>query len=285
MPDDPNKDKGTQQDAGAGAGAGGAGTGGEGGEGGKPNYVQVSADEWKRVNDTLGSLSKTVGEQTEYVNASSVIINTLAYTPELKSAFQAALKKQMGVVDDGEGAGGEPGKKGKAGEDGDDAGGKDQNPMLTRRVEGIEATNRNEIINNFESEFGIADMKDEDKKVARQKIEGYLNDFGWSVKNAPLPKLKASLEKAYWGTNVEKLRDEGKLEGLVQSRANAYGRMPGVGGGSINAEPQDRELTAKQKEWLSKLGVSEEKAKKIYGDAKNESTRVNPSEAKAQGAK
>jgi len=78
-----------------------------------------------------------------------------------------------------------------------------------------------------------------------------LSGFGWSVKDLPLTNLRDSLEKAYIGSvGVEKLREEGKLEGFAQMRTNMGGTMPTISGGAPNPSSQEAGLTEGQKKYL-----------------------------------
>ena len=148
-----------------------------------------------------------------------------------------------------------------------------------KRVDQVEASQREEIVASFEKQAGIDAMKDEEKKAARKEVETYLNDFGWSVRNVPLPQLRNSLEKAYEGTQVTKLKEEGKIEGVAQMRANQAGTMGGMQDKSVQSSTS-ADLTATQKEWLGKLRVDEKGAKKTYQSQDEEYQRVPKGEEK-----
>lgn len=246
-----------------------------------PKSFSVSESEWKKTQDTLGSLSSTISEQTEFINGAAVVINTLAYTPELREAFQAQLKKQYGMVDGGGQPSQQPPQTPAARPPAANASGS-PGPDYERKVEEVSVAQREQTISDFEKDFGIEGLKDEDKKGVRQKVESYLNEFGWSVKTMPLPKLRSAMEKAYWGANPDKLREEGRFEGSAESRNNAYGRMPGIPGGAPPSSSQEPALSNKQKEWLKKLRVDEDAAKKRYLSREEEYTRINPIEEEAQ---
>jgi hypothetical protein len=247
---------------------------------GDAGFVQVPKEEFEGLKTKVGELGSFIDESKEFIQGSSVVITTLASDPELSKSFRAALAKQQGVVPEGQESSEQPGEgKKKEEPTGSEP---DKTPIPDKRVDDVVAANRGRIISDFEKENGISEMKEEDRKQARQKVEGFLNEFGWSVQTAPLVNLKGSLDKAWLNVNASKLREEGKLEGFAQMRTNMDGAMPNISGGAPTPPSGEAGLTEGQKGWAKKLGVDEEKAKKTYLDRDNEDKRVPPAESKKE---
>jgi hypothetical protein len=217
-------------------------------------------------------------EQNEFIQGASLVINTLAYTPELKKAWEQYGKPK--VVGEGEGASEQPPKNEEAGANATDASGKNED--VTKQVSEVVTSQRESIISDFEKEYGIKDLKDDDRKEARRKVESYLNEFGWSVRNIPLRNLRSNLEKAYLGSNIDKLKEEGKLEGIAQLRANEKGTIGALSGEEGSSGERKQELTKGQAEWAEKLGVDPEEAKEKYVSRDEEYKRKAKAEEKKE---
>ena len=102
-----------------------------------------------------------------------------------------------------------------------------------------------------------------------------MSGFGWKVADLPLTTLRDSLEKAYVGSvGIEKLREEGKLEGIAAMRTNQMGTMGSFSAGAPQGGEQINQLTSKQEEWLKKLKVKDvDGAKKLYQERDQEQER------------
>lgn len=228
----------------------------------------------EELEKQMGNLSKTIDDQNEFIQGATAVVNTIAYNPELRDQFQETYQKNMGVQ------GQTPGQQPQQGEKKKEAPPVQPEQAPTdRKVDEVAASQREEIVSSFEKQYGIDSMKEEDKKTMRRDVESYLNDFGWSVRNVPLPQLRNSLEKAYDGTQVDKLREEGKIEGIAQARANQTGAMGGMQDRNVQTDATT-DLSSKQKEWLGKLRVDEKGAKKTYQSKDDEYQRVPKGEEK-----
>ena len=230
----------------------------------------------QNLEKKLGELGKTIGDQNEYINATSNIINTLAYNPELKQNFQNVYKQQQGM--------GQPNQQTQ------------QTPVpgnpvtnapatptdSDKRIDEVVDANREQIIAEFEKDTGISGLDKEKADAARLKVASYLNDFGWSIKNLPLPRLKSSLDKAFQGSiGMEQLKEEGKIEGFAQATNNERGTMGHISGGAPKSQGGEEDLTPGQKKWLDKLKVDDkEGAKKTYLTRGDEKDRVAKAEKK-----
>jgi hypothetical protein len=242
---------------------------------------ETSDDKYTELEKKVGEMSKYINDTNEFIQGASVVINTLAYNPELREAFQNQLKKQQGVVGEGQ----QSGQQSQQSQTKTDTSGQTngETDVVSKKVDEVAASQREQIVQGFEKEVGIDKLKDEERKEARRKLEGYLNEFGVSVKTNPLPSLRGNLEKAYFGTiGKDKLKEEGKLEGMVAARGNQQGTMGTISGGSPESQTEEEGLTDKQKAWAKKLGVDPEKAKKTYLSRDKEEKRVSESEKKSK---
>jgi len=232
-----------------------------------------------QLEKKLGEQGKQLEQQGQFVKTASGIINTLAYTPELKAAWDKKAKEVVGAgqvpgqqpqqVPPQAAPTGQPAPTGQASD---------------KKIDEVEASQRNQIVENFETKYGIDKMKPEEAAETRKKIEGFLNKFGWEVRSAPLSRLSESLNSAYTATHAEKLREEGKLEGLVAARENQAGKMAAISGGAPQSSPEGQ-LTAGQKDWAKKLKVDEKGAAEAYSARDDERDRVSPAEQKAEELK
>lgn len=238
--------------------------------------IQIPKSEFEGLKSQLEEMNKFRTETEDYLKGASVVVNTLASDPELTKAFRSRLT--------GEGGGQQQEQKKTQTVTVPDDGAK--TTQYSKDIEEVKSSQREEIIAAFEKDYGISNLPDEDKRESRRKIEGYLNEFGWSISGRsgnqpPLTTLRNQLEKAYVGTHAEKLREEGKLEGFVQARTNSMGAMGSFPSGTL-PETQEKDLSPKQKEWAKKLGVDENKAKQTYLDRENEESRLSGAEKKLQ---
>lgn len=240
---------------------------------------EPSDDRVTQLEKKLGEVSDTIAQQNEFIQGASTVINTLAYNPELRTKFQETYAKQQGVVP----AGQEPSQQPQQVTETKAPVGKPQgqNDELARKVDEVSVSRREEIVKGFEDRVGISKMKETERGDARKKLEGYFNRYGASVKNTPLPTLQANLDSAWIATNVDKLKEEGKLEGIAQFQTNQQGAMGTMGGGEIPSANENEELTGKQREWAQKLGVDEKKAQDTFKGRGEEEKRVSKGEKKA----
>lgn len=242
----------------------------------KQDNQNQTPDYEKRFSDLQGTIStqgETIKELQEAVVAASIISNTISSNPELKGNFEAALRKQYGGQVQGEQSQQNQNQNSNSSND------QNQNTPATqieKDVKEVKDADRNKTIADFEKDAGILGLPEEERKVARQKVEGYLNSFGWSVSNLPLTSLRESLDKAYVGTiGVERAKEEGKVEALTSYRANEKGVMGSFSGANIEGQ-EEPVFTAGQQKWMDKLKVDKEKATKIYQEQSNESAREKP---------
>lgn len=237
----------------------------------QPELIQVPKEEFEGLKSKVGELGGFIDESKEFINGASVVIATLANDPELRTGFQEALKKQ-GMVQAGPGTGQQPPQSSTPPTTNEPK--PAATPAPDRRLDEVVTSQRGEIVTAFEKDNGIDRLPPEERKRARQEIEGYLNEFGWSVQTVSLANLRNSLEKAYVGTHANKLREEGKLEGFTEARANSAGVFGTISGGAPDTSGGREDLTAGQKKWAEKLGVDVEKAKKTYLSRDQEQLRV-----------
>lgn len=220
---------------------------------------------FKDFESTISGQGETIKELQEAVVAASIISNTIANDPTLKANFEQTLKRTYGVQDNQQ----------------NQTGNQNQNPpanqnqttpvtQIEKDVKEVKDADRNKTIADFEREAGILNLPEDQRKVARQKVEGYLNSFGWSVASLPLTSLRESLDKAFVGTiGIERAREEGKVEALTSYRANEKGVMGSFAGANIQSQEEET-LSPEQVKWMQKLRVDKEKAEKTYQERDNE---------------
>lgn len=245
---------------------------------------QSTEEKLSNLEKKLGEVSKTIDDQNQFIDAASVVINTLAYTPELREHFQKVVKGKMGGEGDDEQQTKTETEEDKTGDDKSKTETTEKpDDKTTRVVQDVEASQRESIIVQFEKEAGIDKMEPEKQKEARNQISSYLNDFGWSAKTLPLVNLRGSLVKAFEGTiGIQRLKEEGKMEGIVAAKTNSNGIMGQISGVTPPVSEQEKNLSPKQEEWVKKLRVDPEKAKKTYLSKEEEQIREKP-EQKEEG--
>jgi len=118
---------------------------------------------------------------------------------------------------------------------------------------------RGQMIEAFEKRQGIDRLPDEQKKEVRKQIGSYLIKGRSAL--PPMNLLEGLLDDAYKLVRVDKLKEEGKLEGILESQA---GNLAAIGSLSSGSQSQTEELTLtkEQKEVAKKAGLSE----KEYSD-------------------
>jgi len=245
----------------------------------EPKTTPASSDDkFATLEKKFEALEKTQAGTKEFIEGANVVIRTLASDPQLTQQFQERLRQQyqqpaQPPAQPPTAPPVQPPTQPPASQP------QPTQPTPDQRIAGVEASQREKIVKDFEKEYGMDGQKEEDRKETRKKIANYLSDFGWTVNSVPLQNLAKTLDRAYVGTHAEKLREEGKLEGLTEARAAASGTMPTLGGGTPASAPTTG-LTPAQKEWTKKLGVDEAKATKAYLEQDKEETRVPPAEKK-----
>jgi len=119
---------------------------------------------------------------------------------------------------------------------------------------------RNQVLSTFETRHGIDKMPETERREVRKEIGKYLN------KGRPtLPALNVLddvLEDAWKLIRVDKLREEGKLEGMIESRSDKLAAIGSIPSGQAKEE-EGVILTKKQKGIAKKAGLSE----KDYADS------------------
>lgn len=250
------------------------------------DMVQIPKAEFEGLKTQLEEMNKFRTETEDYLKGASVVVNTLASDPDLTNAFRAKL---TGVVEQPKVPSQQPQQvqTQTITPPADDSKAK----QYSQDINELKGSQKEEIIAAFEKEYGISSLPEEQRRDTRIKIESYLNDFGWSISGRnnvptpPLTNLRNHLEKAYMGTHAEKLKEEGKLEGFVQARANDQGIMGSFPSGVINNEGGEKNLSEGQKKWAEKLGVNEDKAKETYFAKDNEQNRISGAEKRAEEVK
>lgn len=214
----------------------------------------------KELESELGRMGSELGSQKDFIEQANVVINTVAYNPELKSKFQEAYQKAYGV----------PAEQQVKEETTPKIAGDvdEQSKRLNQDVAEIKASTREEKVAEFEKRYGITNLPADQQKKVRAEIGTYLSDFGQNINTVPLTKLPVLLERTYMSIKAKELKEEGRLEGFAEARENAYGTINTMPSGSIN--PSSSGITPKQAEIAEKLGVDPEKVNESWKKAKEE---------------
>lgn len=218
-------------------------------------------EEVAQLKSTIEEMKKQFEGYGQYIQASETVFNTIASDPELLRAFQSRLGGQNPAPQ---------------------APNPPQQPQNQSdpRIDDLSASQREEIILQFERDMGISNLPAEEQAATRQRISGVMKKFGQSIDKVPLQSLRDTIDTAYVASHAEKLKEEGKLEGITQMRNNQSATMGTFSGGAPETNPQEPDLTPGQKSWAEKLGVDPEKAKKVYLERDKEEKRVPPAEQK-----
>lgn len=214
----------------------------------------------RELESELGRMGNELGSQKEFIEQANVVINTVAYNPELKSKFQEAYQKAYGIPAE------QQEKKDTATTVAGDV--DEESKRLNQDVADIKASTREEKVAEFEKRFGITNLPADQQKKVRAEIGTYLSDFGQNIKTVPLTKLPVLLERTYMSIKAKELKEEGRLEGFAEARENAYGTINTMPSGNIN--PSSSGITPKQAEIAEKLGVDPEKVAESWKKAKEQ---------------
>lgn len=214
----------------------------------------------KELESELGRMGTELGSQKEFIEQANVVINTVAYNPELKSKFQEAYQKAYGIPAE------QQEKKDTATAVAGDV--NEQSERLNKDVAEIKASTREEKVAEFEKRYGITNLPADQQKKVRAEIGNYLSDFGQNINTVPLTKLPTLLERTYMSIKAKELKEEGRLEGFAEARENAYGTLNTMPSGSIN--PSSSGISPKQAEIAEKLGVDPEKVAESWKKAQAE---------------
>ena len=254
-----------------------------------PEAVQsvapVANPEVENLKNQLAEAQKKIGEQggqlknqTKYVEDADSVAQVIQANPELQTQLRDAYAKHYGakpVVEQKK----EPGEQPKK-----DPTKKDITPVadakvtqLTEDVGELKKGARSSAIKKFEDAVGITELPDEQKKDARRQIEQYVNTFGQSIKTAQVSALPEVLDLANKAINVEKMVEDGKMEGMAELYNNQSGSMPSMSGRRLDVE-NEGELTPGQLDYTKKLGVDPEQAKKVVEEKENEQERLSGAE-------
>jgi hypothetical protein len=214
----------------------------------------------KELESEIGRMGNELGSQKEFIEQANVVINTVAYNPELKSKFQEVYQRAYGV----------PAEQQVKEETTPKIAGDvdEQSERLNKDVADIKASTREEKVAEFEKRFGITNLPADQQKKVRAEIGTYLSDFGQNINTVPLTKLPVLLERTYMSIKAKELKEEGRLEGFAEARENAYGTINTMPSGNIN--PSSSGITPKQAEIAEKLGVDPEKVNESWKKAKEE---------------
>jgi hypothetical protein len=151
---------------------------------------------------------------------------------------------------------------------------------FNEKVEKVSATQRDQVIKDFEDKTGISNLSEEERKKARMEIESHLNVFGQSVTSAPIETLDKVLKESYKAVSMDKAVKEGGFEAAANAYRNLSGSMPTMSSRNLPTEEEKGNLTPKQREWADKLNVDPKRAEEVNKAKDEEYKRVPEAEKK-----
>lgn len=129
------------------------------------------------------------------------------------------------------------------------------------------------LIGEFEDKFGIASLPQDKQKEVKGRIGDALARFGLSVSTIPPDKLPKLLEDAYYLSNMDELKKQGKTEALAEMQKQAQAEIGIVPASSQKSDESN--FNPEEEKILKKLGITESKdiedAKKIKQELEKES--------------
>jgi hypothetical protein len=225
----------------------------------------------------LGEQGDQLGKMENYVRQADTLAVLIQRNPELTEAVRSEYAKATGVVPEGEKPDQQQKKEPTKKEDDDMENEKIRE--LDAKVTSTERAQRDKIVRDFEDKVGISGLKKEEQDVLRKNIASYVGKWGHDIKNMSLDTLSGALDDAFKAVNVEKLVEDGKLEGAAMYHLNQVGAMGALSGKPSEPEDED-ELTEGQKEWADKLKVDTEKVQEAHKNRFEEKDRQVKTEKK-----
>lgn len=191
----------------------------------------------------LGEQSATVAEAKKLKKNQQLLADAIMSDPKLAQQVEGALRKKMGI-------------------ESDDSGGDEDDKKTDKSSEDLRRYSENKIISEFSDEFGLTELKSEEREKALKEVGQQLADLvdptgkksmSEVLSSVSLEKLPDLLRKSYFLTNMENIMSGDKSS---LSNLSALGRISSAGGSS---DQESGGLTPEEKEVAKKLGVSEEK--------------------------
>jgi|GEM_PF-6584129 len=238
----------------------------------------------QELEKKLGDLTKEKEKMEEALKQADILGNVVdAWTKEDPKGLET-LKKQYAkiygspVVPEREPVSEQPEKKPtkEVADDMDNGKIKEVDEKLNK----VTATQREQVIKDFEEKAGIDQLPDEERKEARRNIEAHLNVFGQSVQTAPIETLNTVLKESYKVVAMDKAVKNNGYEAAADAYRNLSGSMPTMSSRNLPTEEETGNLTPKQKVWADKLGVDPKKAEEANKAKDVESKRVPEAEKK-----
>lgn len=213
------------------------------------NTVDAKALEEKisKLETKLTAADRAIQERDEYAQ----LISFLASQPDLAEQTKERWNKVYGS-----GESEEP----KVAEQGNNTDPKVEN--LEKKVTSTEAFQRNQIVNEFENEAGIANLPDEEKDNIRKAIAGKISTWGHSSLQAiSVDRLKGMLQDAYKTVNNapsgEQMAGAAKV---MNNKQAAFGSMSSI---NVNQNTDGVEFSEETLTGLQKLGIDPKRAKEV----------------------
>jgi hypothetical protein len=235
---------------------------------GQPNPPAPPApNEVQQLRDTVTKLQNQLSEIQPFVEDASYLVSAIYSDPQLKQTVQTRL--QQGYMPNSNppanpanppaNPANPPANPANppANPANPPANPSNPTPTYDPRLNPLDVKAREDIVSQIETKYGYTRLDKDARKTLRANVERTLNKWNTSVITAPVNTLPNLLEDAYLLNDLGKAKEEGRLEGLVDARNTEMGAIPTMGNQKI--EPETTTLSADQKVWAQKFGISEDK--------------------------
>ena len=227
-----------------------------------PATPQPNADV-QNLQKELGELKDQLGQLKPFVDDASILVSAIYTNPQLKQQVQTAINQNLNQP-------GVPGIPPSATPPvpgtpppatppvpGTPPATPPPGPQIDPQVKAMDLKMRDDIVKTVEGQLGYGNLDDAQKKELRGQVETKLNSWNTSVMSAPVSGLTKLLKDAYLVSDISKAKEQGRVEGLIESHQNAQGAFPAMG--AAPAASPDTQMTEHHQTWSQKMGVNVDK--------------------------
>ena len=218
---------------------------------------------------------KEIEEWKKFGENSAPVWRAILRNPDLYKAIEEEVAKEAGVLPSQQTTtsakkGSQETKKGQV--------------QISEKPSEADDVLRNQIIEQFEDRVGISKLSRDKQRELREQLatlmaEKRLLRQGETLATVSLRDLPEILDTAWKLYNVDRLKEEGKLEGLASAlveKQASIGSLPS----SEKKEPALPELSEEEKKVASRMGLSEEDYAKMKQRIKKGQFTVTKKEVK-----
>ena len=248
----------------------------------EPQFIsrEEFQDELKKQLGEINKNNLSPEEKTnlfKFVNDMGVVLDVVEEDPELKLKIQSGVKNRMNgnnpssTNNQGQNNGNPQGvpsnQPHQANGQGNAAQVEDpKTAELDGKVTQLTKSQRAKIISDFEIKYGINKMPEKERDEFRAKIGTKMTQWGHKIDEVPLESLHGLMEDALIVADPDRLKEEGRLDGILKARGQDYGSMSSMPSGMAASPEEGGDFSSKQKNFMKDLGVSEEHAKEVVAE-------------------